>query len=162
MLLLGRFQGKSGQIDVVECSHDGTRVYFEEGMRQSQATPNGESVFTYIKIMETFLDRSANVLILGCGGGNLATRLTRLGKHTTVVDINPLSFTIARRFFGLPGDTVCITSDFRSYVRDCRSSYDAIAIDVGGARAILGRCVDHHERTKKEPQQSIEIAGVLS
>lgn len=132
MLLLGRFQGKNGQIDVVECSHDGTRVYFEEGVRQSQATPNGESVFTYIKIMETFLDRPTNVLILGCGGGNLATRLTRLGKHTTVVDINPLSFTIARRFFGLPGNTVCITSDFRSYVRDCRSSYDAIAIDVGG------------------------------
>lgn len=67
MLLLGRFQGKNGQIDFVECSHDGTRVYFEEGVRQSQATPNGESVFTYIKIMETFLDRSANVLILGCG-----------------------------------------------------------------------------------------------
>jgi predicted membrane-bound spermidine synthase len=132
MLLLGRFQGKNGQIDVVECSRDGTRVYFEEGVRQSQAAPNGESVFTYLKIMETFLDPAANVLILGCGGGNLATRLTRLGKHATVVDINPLSFVIARRFFGLPRDISCITSDFRSYVRDCRSTYDAIAIDVGG------------------------------
>jgi SAM-dependent methyltransferase len=132
MLLLGRFQGKNGQIDVVECLRDGTRVYFEEGVRQSQATPNGESVFTYVKIMETFLDPAANVLILGCGGGNLATRLTRLGKHATVVDINPLSFAIARRFFGLPSDVACITSDFRSYIRDCRSTYDAIAIDVGG------------------------------
>ena len=132
MLLLGRFQGKNGQIDVVECLRDGTRVYFEEGVRQSQATPNGESVFAYVKIMETLLDPAANVLILGCGGGNLATRLTRLGKRTTVVDINPLSFVIARRFFGLPGDIPCITSDFRSYVRDCRSTYDAIAVDVGG------------------------------
>jgi SAM-dependent methyltransferase len=132
MLLLGRFEGKNGLIEIVECSRDGTRVYFEEGVRQSQATPGGESVFTYVKIMETFLERAENVLILGCGGGNLATRLTRLGKRTTVVDINPLSFAIARRFFGLPGDIPCITSDFRSYVRDCRSTFDAIAIDVGG------------------------------
>jgi hypothetical protein len=38
--LLGRYQGKNGQIDIVECSWDGTRVYFEEGIRQSQATPD--------------------------------------------------------------------------------------------------------------------------
>lgn len=132
MLLLGRFEGKNGLIEVVECSRDGTRVYFEEGVRQSQATPSGESVFTYVKIMETFLEQAENVLILGCGGGNLATRLTRLGKRTTVVDVNPLSFVIARRFFGLPDDIPCVTSDFRSYVRDCRSTFDAIAIDVGG------------------------------
>ena len=29
--LLGRYQGKNGQIDIVECSWDGTRVYFEAG-----------------------------------------------------------------------------------------------------------------------------------
>ena len=29
MKLLGRYQGKNGQIDIVECSWDGTRVYFE-------------------------------------------------------------------------------------------------------------------------------------
>jgi len=44
--LLGRYQGRNGQIEIVEYSWDGTRVYFEEGVRQSQATPDGESVFT--------------------------------------------------------------------------------------------------------------------
>src|SRR6476469_8482898 len=29
--LLGRYQGKNGQIEIVECSWDGTRVYFEAG-----------------------------------------------------------------------------------------------------------------------------------
>ena len=57
--LLGRYQGKNGQIEIVECSWDGTRVYFEEGVRQSQATPDGESVFTYVKLMDELLSRSA-------------------------------------------------------------------------------------------------------
>ncbi len=134
MLLLGKFQGKNGQIEVVEYLRDGTRAYFEEGVRQSQATPDGESVFTYVKIMEALLGPASNILMLGCGGGNLATRLSRFGKRTTIVDINPLSFLIAHRFFGLPPDVPCIVSDFRSYVRDCRKTYDAIAIDVGGPR----------------------------
>ena len=42
--LLGRYQGRNGGIEIVGCSWDGTRVYFEQGVRQSQATPGGESV----------------------------------------------------------------------------------------------------------------------
>jgi len=130
--LLGRYQGKNGQIDIVECSWDGTRVYFEEGIRQSQATPDGESVFTYVKLMDELLSRSEHVLVLGCGGGNLATRLSRLGKRLTVVDINPISFVLAQRYFNLPDEVRCIVSDFRKFVFDNRGYYDAIAIDVGG------------------------------
>ena len=69
--LLGRYQGRNGQIEIVECSWDGTRVYFEEGVRQSQATPDGESVFTYVKLMDELLCGSTRILVLGCGGGNL-------------------------------------------------------------------------------------------
>jgi SAM-dependent methyltransferase len=130
--LLGRYQGKNGQIDIVECSWDGTRVYFEEGVRQSQATPNGESVFTYIKVMEELLSRSEHILVLGCGGGNLATRLSRLGKRLTIVDINPISFLLAHKYFDLPDDVTCFVSDFRKFVLGDSAYYDAIAIDVGG------------------------------
>ncbi len=42
----------NGAIEIVECSADGTRIYFEEGIRQSQATPDGESVFSYVKLMD--------------------------------------------------------------------------------------------------------------
>src|SRR5216684_5161732 len=130
--LLGRYQGKNGQIDIFECSWDGTRVYFEEGIRQSQATPDGESVFTYVKIMDELLSRSEHILVLGCGGGNLATRLWRLGKKLTIVDSNPISFVLAHRYFDLPDDLPCIVSDFRKFVFDDREYYDGIAIDVGG------------------------------
>src|SRR5512140_328412 len=130
--LLGRYQGRNGEIEIVECAQSGTRIYFEQGVRQSQATPDGESVFTYVKLMDELLSRSASILVLGCGGGNLATRLTRLGKNLTIVDNNPISFVIAQKFFALPDDLLCIVSDFRKFVFEDDALYDGIAIDIGG------------------------------
>ena len=132
MRLLGRYQGRNGEIEIVECSWDGTRIYFEEGVRQSQATPDGESIFTYVKLMDELLYRSKSILILGCGGGNLATRLAGLGKRLTIVDNNPISFVIAHKFFGLPDDLQCMVSDFRKFIYADDTLYDGIAIDVGG------------------------------
>ena len=132
MRLLGRYQGRNGEIEIVECSWDGTRIYFEEGVRQSQATPDGESIFTYVKLMDELLYRSKCILILGCGGGNLATRLAGLGKRLTIVDNNPISFVIAHKFFGLPDDLQCMVSDFRKFIYADDTLYDGIAIDVGG------------------------------
>ena len=132
MRLLGRYQGRNGAIEIVECSADGTRIYFEEGVRQSQATPDGESVFSYVRLMDELLRRATNILVLGCGGGNLATRLTRLGKKLTIVDNNPISFLIAQRYFGLPDGLPLVVSDFRKFILDDDLLYDAIAIDVGG------------------------------
>lgn len=132
MRLLGRYQGRSGAIEIVECSADGTRIYFEEGIRQSQATPDGESVFSYVKLMDALLSPATNILVLGCGGGNLATRLARLGKDLTIVDNNPISFVIAQRYFGLPDGLQLIVSDFRKFILDDDLLYDGIAIDVGG------------------------------
>ncbi len=136
--LLGRYQGRNGEIEIVECSQSGTRIYFEQGVRQSQATPDGESIFTYIRLMDELLSRSANILMLGCGGGNLATRLTRLGKKLTIVDNNPISFVIAHKFFALPDDPACIVSDFRKFVFQDEARYDGVAVDIGGP----GFCFD--------------------
>ena len=130
--LLGRYQGRNGEIEIVECPQSGTRIYFEQGVRQSQATPDGESVFTYVKLMDELLSRAANILVLGCGGGNLATRLTHLGKNLTIVDNNPISFVIAQKFFALPDDLACIVSDLRKFVFRDDAFYDGIAIDIGG------------------------------
>ena len=75
---------------------------------------------------------STNILFLGCGGGNLATRLARLGKKLTIVDNNPISFVIAQRYFDLPDELPLIVSDFRKFILDDHRLYDVIAIDVGG------------------------------
>jgi spermidine synthase len=50
----------------------------------------------------------------------------------TIVDINPISFVLAHRYFDLPDEVPCIVSDFRKFVFDDRAYYDGIAIDVGG------------------------------
>ena len=66
--------------------------------------------------MDELLHRATNILVLGCGGGNLATRLARLGKELTIVDNNPISFVIAQRFFGLPDGLPLMVSDFRKFI----------------------------------------------
>ena len=73
-----------------------------------------------------------NVLLLGCGGGNLATMLARSGKSVTVVDHNPVSFDLAKRFFGMPKEISCLVADFKEYLATETRSFDGIAIDVGG------------------------------
>lgn len=50
----------------------------------------------------------------------------------TVVDINPISFVLAHKFFDLPDELPRIVSDFRKFVFDDRAYYDGIAVDVGG------------------------------
>jgi spermidine synthase len=132
MRLLGRYQGRCGQIEVVEFQKDGSRLYFEEGVHQSKAAPDGESQYTYVKLMDTLLAPAANVLVLGCGGGTLGTMLFRQGKRVTIVDHNPISFVIARQFFALPAGVSCVVSDFREFLFQSTTEFDGIAIDVGG------------------------------
>jgi spermidine synthase len=132
MRLLGRYQGKCGQIEVVEFRKDGSRLYFEEGVHQSKAAPDGESHYTYVKLMDVLLAPAMNVLVLGCGGGTLGTMLFRQGKRVTMVDHNPISFAIARRFFALPAGVSCIVSDFREFLLKSTVQFDGIAVDVGG------------------------------
>ena len=79
--IAGTLSGQERRIEIVECSAGWNAIYFEEGVRQSQATPDGESVFSYVKLMDELLQPSTNILVLGCGGGNLATRLARARKN---------------------------------------------------------------------------------
>ena len=52
---------------------------------------------------------SDEILIVGGAGGTLATMLWRLNKRVTIVDIDPLAFKIARRYFALPSGIRCVT-----------------------------------------------------
>src|SRR5258708_40108739 len=102
MRLLGRYQGKCGQIEIVEFTKDGSRLYFEEGVHQSRAAPDGESHYTYVKLMDALLTRATNVLLLGCGGGALGAMVFFLRKRAGIVGHNSLRFVISRKFFSLP------------------------------------------------------------
>src|SRR5260221_756195 len=130
--ILGKYKGKLGEIAIWESEQTGDRYYREGEVFQSQSSASGESRFPYVKMMEAFLSDANNVLLLGCGGGNLATMLARQGKSVTVVDHNPVSFDLAKRFFGLPKEVPCFVADFKEYLLAETRSFDAIAIDLGG------------------------------
>lgn len=130
--ILGKYKGKLGEIAIWESEQTGDRLYREGEIFQSQSSASGESRFPYVKMMEAFLTDTNTVLLLGCGGGNLATMLARQGKNVTVVDHNPVSFDLAKRFFGLPKEIPCIVEDFKEYLLAETRIFDGIAIDVGG------------------------------
>ncbi len=82
--------------------------------------------------MAALLAGGASVLLLGCGGGSLATMLHRGGSAVTILDVNPVSFELARTFFWMPNGIECIVGDMRPFMRRQSRSFDAIGIDVGG------------------------------
>jgi SAM-dependent methyltransferase len=130
--ILGRYSGKLGDIAIWESEKTRDRFYLEGEIFQSQSSAAGESRLPYVKMMEAFLGNAKNILLLGCGGGNLATMLARSGKSVTVVDHNPVSFDLAKRFFGMPKEISCIVQDFKEYLAAETRSFDGIAIDIGG------------------------------
>jgi SAM-dependent methyltransferase len=132
MKIIARYRGNLGDIAIWEDEADGTRFYLEGEIFQSHGSTKGHSQLDYVKIMEAFLRRADAVLVLGCGGGNLATMLGERGKEVTVVDFNPRSFQIAQEYFGMPKHLRCVVDDFRNYLLSESRCFDAIAIDVGG------------------------------
>jgi spermidine synthase len=74
--------------------------------------------------------QASDVLMIGCGGGSLATMLDRAGVHVTIVDINPSAFRIAHKYFGLPREVDCHVADGRNFLRADRHRYDAIVLDA--------------------------------
>ena len=132
MKILGQYKGKLGDIAIWESEQTGDRFYREGEIFQSQSSAAGESRLPYVKMMEAFLSDAEQILLLGCGGGNLATMLARSGKSVTVVDHNPVSFDLAKRFFGMPKEISCFVADFKEYLAAETRSFDGIAIDVGG------------------------------
>jgi spermidine synthase len=71
-----------------------------------------------------------HVLMIGCAGGTLATMLSRVGIQVTLVDIDPLSFEIARRYFHLPQAVDCHARDGAAFLRRRATRYDAIILDA--------------------------------
>jgi spermidine synthase len=106
--------------------------YWQAEDHQSVADRNGVSLAEYIHALYGLLlqKRPRNVLMIGCAGGTLATMLSRKGVAVTLVDIDPLSFEIARTYFQMPLSVKCHTRDGRAFLRSTRQRYDAIVLDA--------------------------------
>ena len=108
--------------------------YWQGEYHQSAADSTGISTADYIHAMYFFLMQvqARDVLMIGCGGGTLATMLARSHVAVTVVDLHKLSFDIARKYFQLPDCVACHVDDGIRYLMTNRRRHDAIVLDAFG------------------------------
>src|SRR5439155_1374910 len=71
-----------------------------------------------------------NALQLGLGAGLLPTNLSAHGVHVTAVEIEPRIETLARRYFGLPGNVAVHIADARAFLRHDTANYDLVLLDT--------------------------------
>jgi SAM-dependent methyltransferase len=76
------------------------------------------------------------VLMIGCGGGTLATLLIRAGIQVTVVDNNPTAFFIASQYFQMPAEVRTMVEDGAKYLASCHETFDAVILDAYDGSAI--------------------------
>ena len=108
--------------------------YWQREYQQSASDSTGVSLADYIHAFYFFLMQAGvrDVLMIGCGGGNLATMLWRSGVDVTVVDIEPRSFAIARKYFAMPADIPCHVADGIAWLKAHRRRHGAIVLDAFG------------------------------
>lgn len=130
-------QGRFGLIRIMERLRDGARLYCVGDGVQTMAAADGTSLFGYVHAIKLLIGGARTVLMLGGGGGSLATMLARRGVAVTVVDIDPEAEDLARRYFGLDDRVRWITEDAEAFVRACADTFDALVIDACDARGTL-------------------------
>ena len=119
---------------IIRDEASGKVSYWQGEYHQSAADGAGVSTADYIHAMHFFLAQvqAKDVLMIGCGGGTLATMLSRGGVRVTVVDLHKLSFDIARAWFHLPEDVDCYVSDGIAWLQKYSRRFDAIVLDAFG------------------------------
>ena len=133
MTPLARTKSRSGPpISIEEDVKTGAISYWQGEYYQSRADRNGVSLLDYIHAIFGLLSQThaQSVLMIGCGGGSLATMLARTGCAVVAIDVNPQAFVLARRYFGLPSEIECRVADGFDYLLATRRRFDAIVVDA--------------------------------
>jgi SAM-dependent methyltransferase len=106
--------------------------FWERQLHHSKADRNGISLAAYIHVLYGFIRQAQcrEILMIGCGGGTLATMLHRVGVKVIIVDTDRRSFDIARRYFHMPEDIACHAGDGGDFLHRQARRYDAIVLDA--------------------------------
>jgi spermidine synthase len=132
VIRLDTIESDFGTITILKRKSTGAVAYEQGGYYQSEADSSGVSLASYIHAIFGLISqiKAHNILLLGCGGGTLATMLARTGRAATIVDVNPASFVVAKQYFELPDSVVCHVADGKSHLRSDTHVYDAIVLDA--------------------------------
>jgi len=119
---------------IIRDTNSGKVSYWQGEYHQSAADGHGVSTADYIHAMYFFLmqAQARDVLMIGCGGGTLATMLHRSGVKVTVVDLHAFSFDIAHDYFHLPRGVTCHAGDGLAWLKRNRQRHGAIVLDAFG------------------------------
>lgn len=116
----------------------GSVSYWQMGDHQSQADKDGTSLAEYVHALYGLIrqGKCQDVLMIGCGGGTLATMLHRVGVRVTIVDVDPTAFAIAQHYFHMPDAFTCHIMDGARFLARTEHKYDAIVLDAYAGEAI--------------------------
>lgn len=138
MITVAERKSRFGAIKIFKTKKTGSLIYAQGDSFQSEADAAGISLVAYIHAMFGLLRQagSKRVLMIGCGGGTLATMLTNVHCRLTVVDIDPHAFLLARRYFRFPPDIDCRVADGCEFLQSERGTFDAVVLDAFMAGSI--------------------------
>lgn len=121
-----------GTISISRNPSSGTIVYEVDGQRQGAIDSSGVSLAYYIHAFYGLLiqAKARNILMIGGACCSLGAMLARAQCQVTIVDINPASFEVARRHFGLPESVACHAAEGALFLRTGTGIFDAIVIDA--------------------------------
>ena len=127
-----------GSIKVAEVGMgaDTYRFYINDGIIQDAVqVGDGRSVVLFPHMLSALLSQYApdakNILFLGLAAGLVPMDFPPPRYHADIVEINPDSLDIAKRYFGFSEDgRVTHIQDARTFVRDCKGRFDAIVFDM--------------------------------
>jgi hypothetical protein len=152
---------------IIQDSRTGKVSYWQKEYHQSAADAHGVSTADYIHAMYFFLlqTRVRDVLMIGCGGGTLATMLAHSQVEVTVVDLHRFSFDIARKYFHLPSSVICHVADGIQFLKANRLRYDAIVLDAFGEAGMPADFMQTSffrlARARLKPRKSLFLMNVI-
>ena len=138
MTPIAHIASEFGEIAILRNEATGAVRYDQGQIHQSEADAEGISLVGYIHgIFDLLLQAGCrDVLMIGCGGGTLATMLHRTGVTVTIADIDSWSFRLARQFFRLPADVACHAVDGAALLSASERRYDGIVLDAYAANRL--------------------------
>jgi len=144
MITLASVETDLGPVAVLRSRRTGAVAYWQDAAYQSEADDRGISLAAYVHALYGFIRQKEcrDVLLIGCGGGTLATMLSADGIRVLVVDINAWSFTLAKEYFSLPAAVECVVGDGRAYLETASRGFDAIVLDAYHEGGIPGHFRD--------------------
>ena len=164
-------EGLMGQLKVADfgwtepgyISNQPVRTLFVNNTTQTMVNlSDGTSLLDYVwfvKPLLTRFDSDHSALLIGLGGGALASAIHKRGINLHAVEIDGRLRRLAREYFALPAEIPVTTDDGRHFIRSSSQVYDLIIFD-----AFLGENPPWHLLTREcfeETQQRMKPGGQL-